>query len=134
MTFEEAIATQPAWLGYWLNWLVFAAFVLPLSLVIWRPSRIAGIIAVLTSAVAGFGVMWMYGQMGYVKLLGLPHILLWTPLAFYLYAQLRHPDMPVWPRRIILVVLGTLLISLAFDYVDAARYALGERTPVPGTI
>ena len=26
MTFEEAIAQQPAWIGYWLKWLLFGAF------------------------------------------------------------------------------------------------------------
>jgi hypothetical protein len=38
--------------------------------------------------------------------------------------------MPRWPRRIIAVVLATIAVSLAFDYVDALRYLLGERTPL----
>jgi integral membrane sensor domain MASE1 len=68
--------------------------------------------------------------MGYVKLLGLPHIFVWTPLAIYFVTLLRRPDVPVWPRRVIVVALGTILISLAFDYTDVARYLLGERTPL----
>jgi hypothetical protein len=55
MTLEEAIAQQPAWVGYWL-----------------------------------------YDRMGYVKLLGLPHIVVWTPLAIYLVVLLRRDDLPMW--------------------------------------
>jgi hypothetical protein len=67
--------------------------------------------------------------MGYVKLLGLPHVLIWTPLVFFLLAQARKADMPVWPRRVIWVIVGTIVVSLVFDYVDVARYLLGARTP-----
>lgn len=130
MTLEEAIAQQPAWLQYWLTWLVFGAFFLPMALVFWRQSRIAGIAAAAASLAAGLVVNGMYAQMGYVKLLGLPHIIIWTPLAVYLFVRFRDPQMPPWPRRIIAVVLATLAVSLAFDYVDVVRYMLGERTPL----
>lgn len=130
MTFDQAVALQPAWVGYWLNWLLFGAFVLPAALLIWRQSRIAGIATIIASVAGGFAVNWLFGRMGYVKLLGLPHIILWTPLAYYLFIQMRRADMPAWPKRIIAVVLATILISLAFDYADVLRYALGERTPL----
>ena len=130
MTLEQAIAQQPAWVGYWLYWLLFGAFVLPLALLVWRQSRIAGVAAIVAAVVAGLGVGWLYDQMGYVRLLGLPHIVAWTPLAIYLFVQIRRDDMPRWPRRIMVVVLATILVSLAFDYVDALRYLLGERTPL----
>jgi len=38
--------------------------------------------------------------------------------------------MPAWPRRIMMVVLATILISLAFDYTDVIRYFLGETAPI----
>lgn len=129
MTLHQAIALQPKWIGYWLDWLLFGAFILPLALLIWRQSRIAAIVTVAASVIGAFGVAWLYGQLGYVKLLGLPHIVLWTPLAYYLFMQTKRADIPRWPRRIIVVVLATILISLAFDYADVLRYALGERTP-----
>ena len=71
----------------------------------------------------------MYEQMGYVRLLGLPHVILWTPLAVYLFRQVRRPDMPQWPARLMSVTLVVILISLAFDYVDVIRWMLGERVP-----
>ncbi|UWQ29369.1 hypothetical protein [Leisingera sp. M523] len=129
MTLNEAIASQPLWVQIWVNILFLGAFVLPLALLIWRPSRVAGLATVAASVLAGAGVYWLYGQLGYVRLLGLPHVLLWTPLLIWLWRQRAQPGMPVWPRRIILAVCTVIAISLAFDYVDAARYLLGERQP-----
>ena len=134
MSFEEAMAAQPAWVSIWLNVLLVGAFILPLTLLIWRQSRLAGILTVPASVLAGALVTWMYSAMGYVKLLGLPHVVIWTPLVIYLIAQARKPEMPVWPQRIIWVIVAVLLISLAFDYTDVTRYLLGNRTPtiLPG--
>ncbi len=132
MTFEEAIALQPAWVGIWINILLFGAFILPVSLLIWKQTRLTAIITVVASVLGGIGVQWMFGQMGYVKLLGLPHIIVWVPLSFYLWNQIKRPDMPQWPVRIMWVILITIGISLAFDITDVARYILGERTPFTG--
>lgn len=129
MALEEAIATRPVWLQVWVNILFLGAFVLPLALLIWKPSRIAGLVTAAASILAAGGVYWIYGQLGYVRLLGLPHILFWTPLVFWLRHQQARPDMPVWPRRIILTVCAVIVVSLAFEYADAVRYLLGERQP-----
>ncbi|KIC09607.1 transmembrane protein [Leisingera sp. ANG-M1] len=129
MTLEEAIATQPQWGQIWLNVLFVGGFILPLALLIWKPSRIAGAVTVAVSLAAAGGVYWIYGQLGYVRLLGLPHVLLWTPLVIWLWRQRKRPDMPAWPRRILLAVCAVLAVSLAFDYTDTARYLLGERQP-----
>ena len=134
MTLQQAITLQPLWIQYWLYVLVFAIVVLPLTLLIWRQTRITGIIIIVASVLAGLGVSYIYGQLGYVKLLGLAHIVLWTPLSYYLYTQVKRPDMPQWPRRIMLAILAVFIVSLVFDYVDAVRYVLGERTAVAGTL
>ncbi|MGB3278405.1 MAG: hypothetical protein WBA92_04345, partial [Pseudorhodobacter sp.] len=102
MTLEEAIAQRPLWLHLWLNWLLIGAFILPLTLLIWRPTRLAGIAAIVASVIAAVSVMQMYEQMGYVKLLGLPHIIVWTPLAVYLIGLLRK-DLPKIARGVVLV-------------------------------
>lgn len=134
MTFAEAMALQPQWVQIWLNVLLLGAFILPLSFLIWRQSRVAGIVTLMASVLAAVSITWMYGQLGYVKLLGLPHIVLWTPLAIYLWRQIRRADMPAWPRRLMSVSLAIIVISLMFDYVDVARWVLGEREPVAGTL
>lgn len=129
MTFQEAIAQQPQWVQLWLNVLLAGAFILPAVLLIWRQTRVAGIATIIVSLTAGFAVMWLYDRMGYVKLLGLPHVLLWTPLVIHLIGQFRNTIMPRLPRVLLGCVIGTLLISLAFDYADLIRYILGERIP-----
>lgn len=133
MSFTEAIALQPQWVQYWLNWLFFGAFLLPVALLFWRQSRMAGITVLASDAANAAVVLPMFHAMGYVRLLGLPHLFFWTPVVIYLFFQMRRADMPVWPRRIMLVVMVTIGISLAFDYADVLRYILGERAPLTGT-
>jgi hypothetical protein len=132
MTLSEAIAQQPQWVQYWLNVLICGIVLLPITLLIWKQTRLTAIVTIAASVLAGFGVSWLYDRLGYVKLLGLPHIVLWTPLAMYLYGQIRRQDMPMWARRILIVVLAVFLVSLAFDYIDVARYVLGERAAATG--
>jgi len=127
VSFEEAVALQPAWVGIWLNILLLGAFALPITLLFWRASRMAGFWSLVAALLSGVSVTWMFNQLGYVKLLGLPHLLFWGPLLVYLWRQIKRPDMPVWPRRIIYVVMTVIAISLAFDTVDVLRYLLGER-------
>ena len=133
MTFNEAVALQPAWVQIWLNILLFGVFLLPLSFLFWRQSRLAGIVTLAAAALGAGGVFWLYAQLGYVRLLGLPHILLWTPAAIYLWSQIRRADMPAWPRRLISISLVVIVISLAFDVADVGRWLLGEREALPGT-
>ncbi len=129
MTLSEAIAQQPAWVGIWLNILSFCALLLPLSLFIWRASRTAAIATLLANIASFVSITWLYNQLGYVKLLGLPHVIFWTPIVIFYISRMRRDDMPIWPRRIMAVVVTAMVISLAFDYVDTARYLLGETTP-----
>jgi hypothetical protein len=126
MTLSEAIAQQPQWVQYWLYVLLFGILVLPLALLIWKQTRLTAVIIIAASVIAGLGVSWIFDRLGYVKLLGLPHIILWTPLVLYLFGQVKREDMPVWPKRIMMAVLAVFVVSLVFDYVDVVRYMLGE--------
>lgn len=130
MTFNEAMALQPAWVGLWTNVLMLGAFVAPLLLLIWKPSRKAGIVTLIASLLGGVAMQFMFGAMGYVKLLGLPHLIFWGPVVVFLIAQQARGDMPVWPRRIIWGIMAVICISLVFDFVDVARWVLGERAPL----
>ncbi len=130
MTFLEGLTHLPLWVRVWIAVLLFSIVVLPVALLVWRQSRLAAVLILTADGAAGFGVSRLYDAMGYVKLLGLPHIIFWVPLVIYLFTQLKRTDLPLWPRRIIAVVLAMLLVSLAFDCTDVARYLLGERTPL----
>ena len=61
------------------------------------------------------------------------HLVPLLVIVVYLVALLRRPDLPRPPRLVLAAVAATIAVSLAFDYVDTARYLLGERMPVPGT-
>ena len=133
MSFIEAMAAQPTWVTIWLNWMGFGAFLLPLALFIWRETRLTALIIALTHTLNGFAVVYLFNTLGYVKLLGLPHLIFWGPLLWYLLRQLNAEDLPKAARTILWILTITLPISLAFDLVDTVRYAFGERTPFAGT-
>jgi hypothetical protein len=128
MTFGQAIDLLPLWVRVWLYIFVFGAGVLPVVLLFWRQSRKAAMVTLAADGAAAIAVSWLFGQLGYVKLLGLPHIIFWTPLVWFLWREVKRGDMPSWPRRILWMVLAVFVVSLAFDYVDVVRYVLGERT------
>ncbi|MDX1742090.1 MAG: hypothetical protein R3186_00635 [Ruegeria sp.] len=126
--FNLIVAQQPQWIQIWLNMLSFGAFLLPISLLIWRQSRLVSIITLISSILAAAGVILIFNKLGYVRLMGLGHIIPWTPIAFYLRYQQARVDMPEPPRWIIRFILLIITNSLVFDYADVARYLLGERT------
>jgi len=127
MSLNEAMAEfGPSWLRVWLPLLLLGGVIAPLVLLVWSKSRLIGAISFAVGIIAMIATNYMYTQMGYVKLLGLPHIIMWTPLVIYLILQNRKDDMPVWPQRIITFMIVILGISLVFDYVDVLRYFLGN--------
>jgi hypothetical protein len=132
MSLPELIALQPAWLGIWMKLLVLGAFGLPVVLLFWRQSRRAGVSALVAGVLSAVMMTVMFNALGYVRLLGLPHLLFWGPLAVFLALQIRRADMPRIPRAVIGVVLATITISLVFDVVDVLRYALGDRVAFTG--
>lgn len=131
MSFSEAIATQPQWIQLWLNVLLLGAFVAPLLLLIWKASRKAGVVTLVSSLIGGATIQYLFSVMGYVKLLGIGHIL-WLPVVVFLMAQQARGDMPNWPRRIIWFIITVISISLVFDFIDVIRWVLGERAPMVG--
>ena len=60
MTLEDAMALQPEWVVMWVYILVAGAFVAPVVLLIWHARRQAGIITLIASLLAGFGVQMMF--------------------------------------------------------------------------
>lgn len=76
----------------------------------------------------------LYSQIGYVRLLGLGHIVPWTPLIIYLFNYLWRRrsqwDLTTLTGKWIAGVFTLNLISLVIDYVDVARWLLGERAPM----
>ena len=92
MTMQEAIAHQPQWVQLWMNWMMVGAFILPLGLFFWKQTRLAAVLTIISGVLAAIGTSQLYDRLGYVKLLGLPHLFFWTPLAIYFICMLRNSD------------------------------------------
>ena len=127
MSFEDAIAQQPQWVQIWVKVMtvvVIGAFLILLFSKATRRDSLAILIAMVPIMLM---MQWLYDTLGYTRLLGLPHVIFWTPLAVYLWWRLSDPGINAPFRQVIWVLLATITVSLAFDYVDVARYLLGER-------
>ena len=126
--FNEAMFTLASgWMIVWLYWMSFAIIVTPLVLVFSKATRLDAVIVLLTNIAMLVGMGWVYEQMGYVRLMGIVHVILWTPLFIYLVLRAKNGEMPLLCRLIIWMFAATLAVSLVFDYTDVARYLLGER-------
>lgn len=133
MSFGDAIAQWPDHLLLWIMWLLTVMVAAPLVLLAFREARRAGIVLLATNLLLAVVMHFFYQQVGFVRLLGLPHIVIWTPLLIYGVLRLRRGGLRDFPRGALLVFCLTLTISLVFDYIDVARYLLGETAPmVPG--
>ena len=90
-----------------------------------RPAKIVGIVWLGNIAT----MMTMYWLFGYVRLLGLSHVIWWTPLFIWLipfaFRARASGSYGIWLGLLILSDVTSLLI----DYIDVIRYVLGDTAP-----
>ena len=127
MSFEEAITTQPSWVQWWINWMSIVIIGSMIALLFSKTTRRDSAVILMTSLAIFFLMMWLYQQIGFVRLLGIVHVVIWTPLAIYFWQRLKNPAITAPFRQVVWVFLATITISLIFDYADVVRYLLGER-------
>ena len=73
---------------------------------------------------------WMYGRFGYVRLLGLPHLIFWGPVFVWLIIRYRKGEF-VSPFSIYLACYFLIAgISLVVDSIDVLRYMFGDTSPL----
>ena len=126
--FNEAMfSLASGWLTVWLYWMAFAIAVTPLVLIFSKATRLDAFIVFFTNLAMFVGMSWLYDQMGYVRLMGIVHVILWTPLLIYLLLRAKSGEMPLPCRLVMWMFAATLAVSLVFDYTDTIRYLLGER-------
>ncbi len=128
-TLNDAIATQPMWLQAWVMVLVLT-HVLALVFVVTKSAdgwRVRGepIAIFLSFAAAAVLMTWLFEQYGYVRLLGLGHLVFWTPA--YVWVAMRRRQIGTDSRfgkyvQVYLLVAG---ISLVVDAIDVVRYFTG---------
>ena len=125
MTQAIDAVTSPA-VKMWMNWMlaVFAASIL----FVWKypPARFA-LVAFVLSALLGLLIFKITKE---PYLLGISHIILWGPLAIYIYKTVvRAKEFEfksiygIW----IILLLSTIVISLIFDVKDVISVMIGIR-------
>lgn len=118
----EHILAEPVWLRSWIFWMVI---VNSASLLFVRHSQARFILAAWVGNAITMGQLLEWN--GYNRLLGLSHVLWWTPLLVLLWRQRSR-----WPAGMagiwLRVLCATNAVSLAIDYLDVARYLLGDRS------
>ena len=127
---DAVMATQPGWLLAYL--MVLTAANLGTVLFIakntpqgWRP-RYEAIAIVVAFLLAGEFMEYLYQQYGYVRLLGLAHIVCWTPVYAWIFTHRNDYEATPYFSKFVLFYLVMAGISLTIDVIDVARYMLGE--------
>lgn len=118
----EHMLNYPGWLQVWIAWLGVAN----LSSVLFLRGVQARWVLV---AFLGAGTLMsiLFAVNGFNRLLGLAHIVFWTPLLIYLWRE-RTSLPPDGFRAWITMVIATNATSLVVDYTDVVRYLLGDRS------
>ena len=129
-TLMDAMSTNPAWLRAWVNVLVATNLAAVLFVVgkvegRWRirPEPVAILVGFIGAAVF---MESLYQSFGYVRLLGLAHIVVWGPVwGWLLMRRQRYAPRSLFGGyiHIYLVIAG---ISLVVDVIDVIRFVLGD--------
>ena len=127
MTFDDAVATLPQWVQIWIMMLGVVILGSIVILLFLKATRLDAAIITIAMVAVYPAMMWLYAQVGFVRLLGIVHVIIWTPLVIYLWRRLKDAEIITPFRQVIWLLLATLCISLAFDVTDVVRYLLGER-------
>jgi hypothetical protein len=123
----DAMFSNTGGIRFWFYWLGYVIVATPVILAFSKATRRDALIVLLTNISVIVAMGWLYRQIGYVRLLGIVHVILWTPLFVYLFNRAKNGEMTLPFRLVIWLFVATLAVSLAFDYVDVMRYLLAER-------
>ncbi|NNE39993.1 MAG: hypothetical protein HKN14_03625 [Marinicaulis sp.] len=121
--FTRDVNAQALWLQLWINWMVIVN-VVGAVIFIRRPEAKWVLAAISLAAIF---MIWLHSQYGYQRILGLAHVVFWTPLLVYLWRRREAWNIDKLSGEWIAAVFTTNLISLMIDYADVARYLMGER-------
>lgn len=112
----------------WLIWLALLAGVnmIPGLLYIARPE---GQIILGAMAISFLLMLLIVRAKGFVRLLGLPHLLAWGPMLLWLWGRYQEAGAGSGLGRWLLAVIIVDGISLVIDLIDVVRYAGGDREP-----
>jgi hypothetical protein len=126
----DAIATEPVWLQTWVMVLVVANLAALLFVIgrregrmLVRPEPIAIVASFLA---AGAFMNWLYAQVGYVRLLGLAHLVFWGPVWAWILSRRRAIGTDTFFGKYVQLYLVIAGVSLLIDAIDVIRHLLGD--------
>lgn len=121
--FVRHLLQQPLWVQVWVAWLGLVNFASVAFL-----QRKEGRVVLAVFAANMICMSALFALNGFNRLLGLSHVLWWTPLLVYLVLRLKQTssDSPFdkWMR----ILVATNALSLVLDYSDVVRFLLGDRS------
>ena len=126
MTMNEHILSQPLWVVVWIGIMIGVhVAAIPFAIKDWRPR-----IMVIVMAINMVFMSALFSRYGYTRILGLSHVILWTPLLAFLWKTRHHNPERVWTVRLVKLAMVIIFISLLVDYADLIRYVMGDRAIV----
>ncbi|NQY97883.1 MAG: hypothetical protein HRT82_12075 [Henriciella sp.] len=122
--YPDAMTRSPEWVLIWLQVLLGVLSISVLFALFRHEAR-----AILFGTLMGMGmVIVIYSQFGFTRILGVGHILFWTPTLFYMVSlQGTAAVAKTWFGRWLWLAIVVMGASLILDYSDLMRYLLGER-------
>ena len=129
-TLGDAIASEPLWLQSWVGLLILS-HLLAIIFVVGREEhgwrvRPVPILIIFSFFGAAVVMNWLYANFGYVRLLGLAHLLVWTPVYAWVLYQRKQIGAASLYGKYIHVYLLIAGVSLIIDAVDVIRYLIGD--------
>lgn len=122
--FFKAVLSMPKPWVAWLALLMTANMVMPIFYIEMLEAQV--VLATMMASAAL--MMFLFAQKGFVRLLGLGHVL-WIPLIFWLSARVDFASASTGLDQWLLAVIALNSLSLIIDAVDVIRYAKGDREP-----
>lgn len=120
------MSVQPLWVQHWMNWM--GAVFLTSIVFVWGHK--AARCVLLTIALTMPMGLLIFTLSDTVHLLGIGHMLLWTPLCYYLWrVEIRQPEFTfksvygIW----LALLIATMVISLVFDIRDVTLVFAGHK-------
>jgi len=108
----------------WVMLLMTVNMVVPILFI----ERLEAQVVLATMMASAALMMFLFAQKGFVRLLGLGHVL-WIPLILWLSARVDFASASTGFEQWLLAVIALNGLSLIIDVADVIRYAKGERTP-----
>jgi dolichyl-phosphate-mannose--protein O-mannosyl transferase len=120
--FMQGLMAQPIWLKAWLGWMILVNMG---SLLFLKRVEARWVFGAFMGA--GVAMMVLAEINGYNRLLGLGHVIFWTPVLVYFFLRRERIDYGTAFGKWAIVLFVTYAVSLVVDYIDVIRYVLGER-------